>query len=224
VTAFPQTGLRTGQRRPPASWLGQQARRWWYRHFPPRDPWHRVEIPVDFRLLARGAPASFLAFFERECPLRLPNLEAVCDWLHACRFDSDRSQFGVSEHWQHPADFEARRCGDCEDHALWAWRKLVGLGLDAEFVMGRCNPAPETRWCNHAWLHVHIGPKLVILETTATRRQAMIVPWDQARHSHLPTASIDHEFRTYAFANYFHVLATFRAMAVPHTSATPLTP
>src|SRR5690348_3236184 len=33
--------------------------------------------------------------------------------------------------WQHPKTFEQLRKGDCEDHALWAWRKLTELGISA---------------------------------------------------------------------------------------------
>ena len=192
--------------------LRKQVRRWFWRWRLPRDPWERLEAPVDFRELAAGAGADFRDYFKGACLVEPADLAELCGWLHACRFVTDERQFGKSEHWQHPVEFEQRRCGDCEDHALWAWRKLAEMGLAVEFVVGLHDPQPNHCWCNHAWLHVQAGPRLLLLETTAARREGMLMDLESARHCYLPTASIDHRFRTCCFANYYHVRATGKAM------------
>ena len=55
--------------------------------------------------------------------------------------------------WQQPCAFEQSRRGDCEDFALWAWRKLVEMGVDAEFYVGRvmCGDDPVSAR-QHAWV------------------------------------------------------------------------
>ena len=116
------------------------------------------------------------------------------------------------DHWQHPVDFERSRWGDCEDHALWGWRKLKNLGLPVEFVVGLLKPGPHERLANHAWLHVHDGQRMFIIETTATCREAMALAVDGPRLDYIPTASIDHQLRTFYFANYFYVQVHGRAM------------
>jgi hypothetical protein len=44
--------------------------------------------------------------------------------------------FGEADFWQHPSTFERLRTGDCEDFAVWAWRKLIELGYDVDLVAG----------------------------------------------------------------------------------------
>src|SRR5258708_38321119 len=65
---------------------------------------------------------------------------------------SDAEQFHERDVWQQPWAFERRQRGDCEDFALWAWRKLAEIGLDAEFYVGRgmCGAKPAAAR-QHAW-------------------------------------------------------------------------
>jgi predicted transglutaminase-like cysteine proteinase len=49
------------------------------------------------------------------------------------RISLSTSRFNRSHEREHPGAFERRRRGDCEDFALWAWRKLAEVGVDAEF-------------------------------------------------------------------------------------------
>jgi hypothetical protein len=74
-----------------------------------------------------------------------------------CRYVSDQQLFRELDHWQHPCTFEQVQRGDCEDYALWAWRQLLQLGYDADFVVGRqVDRSPEgtvrPHGARHAWV------------------------------------------------------------------------
>ena len=84
----------------------------------------------------------------------------------------DDRQFGVDDVWQHPCEFERLRQGDCEDYALWAWRKLVELGVDAELVSGRWDVTREDAG-HHAWVVYREGGSEFLLESVARTRSAM---------------------------------------------------
>jgi len=73
---------------------------------------------------------------------------------------SDKEQFGKDEYWQPPEDFEKTRKGDCEDFALWTWRQLLSLGLDARFVAGK-----HGRYgAGHAWVTFEKDGKQYLVE------------------------------------------------------------
>jgi len=61
------------------------------------------------------------------------DIAAICEWLADCEYVRDPVH--ERDFWQHPKTFEQLRKGDCEDHALWAWRKLTELGIPAEFYV-----------------------------------------------------------------------------------------
>ena len=68
------------------------------------------------------------------------------------------SLFNEIDLWQHPSSFEELRRGDCEDFALWAWRKLAELGIDAEFFVGRILSVEEPDVDRqHAWVVFRVG-------------------------------------------------------------------
>ena len=68
--------------------------------------------------------------------MAVKSLQEICEWLVGCDYADDEAFFNEPDFWQHPVMFEQTRKGDCEDHALWAWRKLVELGFEAELVRG----------------------------------------------------------------------------------------
>lgn len=61
----------------------------------------------------------------------------------------------------HPTDFEQKRAGDCEDHALWAWRVLHELGHDVRLMLGQQGRE------GHAWVQLYDEASSRIMETTA---------------------------------------------------------
>ena len=94
------------------------------------DPWARSPAVLPTRAFGRGSVRDFRWYFERESEVPVRSIDEVCDWLLGCAYVSDRELFNESDFWQHPGTFERLRQGDCEDYALWAWRKLVELGPD----------------------------------------------------------------------------------------------
>jgi len=126
-----------------------------------------------------------------------------CDWLRACDYVEDETLFNEKDFWQHPRTFEQLRRGDCEDHALWAWRKLRELGIPAEFVKGRCETAPGDSGL-HAWVlfRDHAGVEHILESVTKAEEEAMLIPVSEARATYVPHCAVDHEFRTVAFAGY----------------------
>lgn len=79
---------------------------------------------------------------------RFDDLEGLRSWLRGCRYVSDQEQFGKDDFWMPPEEFERKRAGDCEDFALWTWRQLMEMGLEARFVGGRAG----RYGAGHAWV------------------------------------------------------------------------
>jgi len=92
------------------------------------------------------------------------SLDEVQAFLRRCRYVSDREQFGVPEYWLHPRFFERLRKGDCEDFALWTWRQLLAMGLDARLVLGRYGRT------GHVWVTFSDSQAHYLFEPTARRR------------------------------------------------------
>src|SRR5205085_1473130 len=67
----------------------------------------------------------FAWYFEGQSAVTVGSVDDVCEWLLECEYVHDPELFHEPDFWQHPRTFERLRKGDCEDHALWAWRKLV---------------------------------------------------------------------------------------------------
>jgi hypothetical protein len=92
-----------------------------------------------------GARHGFDWVFEGESTVAVASLDDILDWLAGCQYETDATLFREADYWQHPHTFEQFRRGDCEDFALWTWRKLVELDIDADLVIGRrVPPAPRT--------------------------------------------------------------------------------
>ena len=135
---------------------------------------------------------------------RVDDLETLRNWLRGCRYVSDQDQFGEEDFWMPPEEFERLRTGDCEDFALWTWRQLMEMGLNARFVAGRAG-----RYGNgHAWvtfaderkhylvepLAAGLGPALPRL--TALRYQpAVSASWDGDKVRFFTHESRDFEIR-----------------------------
>ncbi|NUO02485.1 MAG: transglutaminase-like cysteine peptidase [Saprospiraceae bacterium] len=97
---------------------------------------HRWQEDVSFHSFANGSQHEFGWYLTGKSEVPIHSLEGVIAWLKTCTYVHDQKLFGKRDHWQHPLEFEKTKQGDCEDHALWAWRKLIELGLRTEFVVG----------------------------------------------------------------------------------------
>ena len=92
-------------------------------------PWSRQAAHIPHHSFAKGSLNKFRWYLEGNSQVVVSSLEDVCHWLKTCQYAQDEVLFNQSDHWQHPSQFEQTRQGDCEDHALWAWRKLGELGI-----------------------------------------------------------------------------------------------
>jgi hypothetical protein len=165
-------------------------------------PWERVwyRPPAD-RL---GSRQDFGWYMRGESTVAVASLEEICDWLLSCSYAGDRELFGENEHWQHPTTFERLRRGDCEDHALWAWRKLVELGVDADFVVGRIlhagDKALPAAAGGHAWVLLRRDGVEWLFETVAKSREALLRRLDEVKSDYRPEFGVDRQLRTFSFA------------------------
>ena len=170
------------------------------RVIPKRDPWMRVSRGVPLSLYGKGSQRDFGWYLEGESTVRVGSVEEIQDWLLACEYVDDRELFNEQDFWQHPRTFEHLRRGDCEDHALWAWRKLVELGVDAELVSGQHDNG------SHVWvLFTHNG-ELHLFETVAKSRAAMIRPVSSVRDIYRPEVSVNSKRQRFAYHGYLWTL------------------
>lgn len=165
------------------------------------DPWACVAHAGSMELFGLGSRRPFGWYFEGESRVEARSLAHVCEFLLGCEYMPDAELFREAEYWQHPLTFEQIRKGDCEDHALWAWRKLRELGYPAHMVMGECDvfePAPS----GHAWVTFQSSGGYFLLETAGKRADTMVLSLDEARASYRPYFSVDHEGMTYIYGGW----------------------
>jgi hypothetical protein len=97
--------------------------------------------------------------------VKCESLFDIRKFLATCRYVSDKEQFGKNDYWQPPEEFEQTRKGDCDCFALWAWREVMALGVEARFVIGRAGHYRQ----GHAWVQFSKDGKDFLLEPTAAR-------------------------------------------------------
>lgn len=102
-------------------------------------------------------------YFNRPLKTKPRTLGEIESFLCQCRYLSDQKTRSQSDFWEPPDQFEKRKTGDCEDHAIWAWRHLHDLGYKTRFVLGNCGS-----W--HAWVHIFVNGRVYLLEATQKHR------------------------------------------------------
>lgn len=140
-------------------------------------------------------------YFEGESIVQVTCVDDVCDWLLQCEYVRDPDLFNEADFWQHPRTFERLRQGDCEDYALWAWRKLVELGVEAELVSGTWHH-PDGVSGGHVWIRYRHNGREFILEAVSRRREAMVRAFEDAKAEYIPHAGVDHAFQRHAYSGY----------------------
>ena len=170
---------------------------------PPANHWHHIPVVVPYRKFAMGSHRPFSWYLEKESSVKVKNYREVCKWLSRCKYKKDVELFGKADVWQHPTEFEQLRKGDCDDHALWAWRKLVELGLEAQFVCGTWKEHRDRKFrpSGHAWVNFKKKGKKSwhILECTEKNPKLMILTPKEAQKRYFPELSVDQNFNTYRF-------------------------
>ena len=175
------------------------------RLFPVRDPWQRLAYEAPLAMFGEGARHGFDWVFEGESAIAVRSLDDVLDWLEGCHYESDPSLFRESDYWQHPHTFERLRRGDCEDFALWAWRKLVELGIDADLVIGRRVP-PTSENSRHAWILFREGSDEFVLEPVIRDRSEAVRHVSTVRGAYIPEFGVARDRRRFVFAGYAYFL------------------
>ncbi len=171
------------------------------RRAPDRDPWERFEYDVPLSAFGSGSLHDFAWYFEGECVVGASSLEEIQDWLLGCEYTRDPALFNEEDYWQHPRTFEQIRRGDCEDHALWAWRRLVELGFEADLVSGSLmleSGEVDDRG-GHVWVLVRRDGEPFVMETVAKSREQILLPLAEVRDRYRPEFGVDRERRRYAF-------------------------
>jgi hypothetical protein len=172
------------------------------RKIPIEDPWERINTAPELHMYGAGARLNFEEYLRGDSTVKVASLAEVQDWLLGCAYQSDEALFAESDFWQHPVTFERLRAGDCEDFALWAWRKLIELGYDVDFIAGyRLDEgALDDR---HAWLLVRMEGDEHVFEPTTRTREGMILPLAAVRDQYLPEFGADRTGKRFAFVGYF---------------------
>lgn len=180
-------------------------RRLLLRTLPVQDPWRRYRIAVPAARYGIGAHRDFAWYFQRESSVEVVSVACLREWLLGCEYVRDHDLFQRPDVWQHPSDFERMRKGDCEDFALWTWRKLTELGFEAELVAGHyAHPAPHaaSSACGHAWVVFHDGKEIYVFDPVIRDPGVMIRPLRESRHEYLPECSVDARFNRYVYGGY----------------------
>ncbi|MDQ6830667.1 MAG: hypothetical protein M3081_17545 [Gemmatimonadota bacterium] len=179
------------------------------------DPWEKFEYEVPNAMFGHGSLHDFRWYFGGDSAVQVQSVDHICEWLIACEYASDSALFHEPDYWQHPRTFEELRKGDCEDHALWAWRKLVELGHDTHLMIGKWTP-PGGQPGDHAWVTFEKDGVGYILEGVRKRRETMILRLDDVRAHYEPMFSVDHNFTRYAYTGYLkHVHALLLGRGKP---------
>jgi hypothetical protein len=162
--------------------------------------WERVAMRVPARAFGPGSRQPFAEYFEGETSVPVRSIDDIVAWLQTCEYVSDFTLFHEQDVWQHPGAFERLRRGDCEDFALWTWRKLAEIGIDAEFCVGRviCDQQPEIDR-QHAWVVYCVDGTQFLFEPAARTPSRMIRPLADAMGEYVPHFAVNHRFDTSAF-------------------------
>ena len=174
---------------------------------PKSGPWTRLAAKLRRTHFSSSLQHEFSWFFQGTSQIKALSVEEVCGFLCNCQYMSDEELFMERDFWQHPVTFEKTKMGDCDDHALWAWRKLSEIGIEAELVSGKLvNPGAfvASPPGGHAWV-IFREPDSAswrVLEATSKRKDKMVLTPEEAKKSYHGQYSVDSKFRTYRFTEY----------------------
>lgn len=160
------------------------------------DPWECMHLECAPPAFGAGSTRSFTEYFSGTSRIAVASLDDLCAWLRGCECLSDQTLFLQEDFWQHPLTFEQIRKGDCEDHALWAWRKLAEMGIPARFTAGRW------KGIAHAWIGLELDGNPHLLETTRKTDPMLRRVDGEVRAEYCPALSVDQALRTYVHAGY----------------------
>ncbi len=184
-----------------------------WRYLDDGDPWRSLPHELPMAMYGEGNLAQdFQCYLQGPSRVDVRSLRGICAWLRRCKYQSDSRLFGRRDYWQYPAGFEELRRGDCEDHALWAWRKLIELGYSTELMVGRWGAIdaadPSEGW--HAWVIFTQNGDRFLLEATAKSPPDIVRPLHEAAAEYAPHVSVDHRMQRHLYAGYIGWLQSER--------------
>ena len=172
-----------------------------WRYLDDGDAWQSVRHDAPLWAFGPGALREFGWYLDGPSMVEVSSVDEICQWLAGCEYVGDPDLFGVDDLWQHPRTFEQLRKGDCEDFALWAWRKLVGLNVDARFVTGECVRVGRDHGAGHAWVQFTENESEYILDPASGGTTSdMVRPIEQYRDVYRPRISVDSDLKGYVYA------------------------
>lgn len=169
------------------------------------DPWEHVRVGPPLAYFGAGSERPFSWYLEGPSSVVVQSLDEVCEWLRDCAYPLalDEASAVRSHGWPHPSEFEISRVGTCLDHSLWAWRKLVELGYEANFVVGRVVTAgAPNAW--HAWVIFLDDGEDFVLETLARDRDAMVRLVVDVRANYVPMFGANRHGRSFMYGGCLH--------------------
>ena len=182
------------------------------RNFQSKDPWEFIEADVPFEAFGKGSLHEFDWYWSGVSQVKVTDVTDISNWLAGCEGANDRALFRQDDFWQHPLTFEQLRRGDCEDHALWTWRKLGEIGLRTEFVCGRYRVAPDEQH-HHAWTVFHDASGSYLFDPVIKDPKAALRPLAEAKAAYIPHLSVDERFQRKIYGGYLDWLSLFRGNA-----------
>jgi hypothetical protein len=195
-----QGGIQLSFVRRGLGWLLQPLHRFMVVHMKVADPWEPAStFLINPHRFGPGSRKPFSWYFEGESAVVVGDIAAICEWLAGCQYTRDADLFRDPDYWQHPLTFEQLRKGDCEDHALWAWRKMVELGAKAHFYVGQWRQDPEHTGF-HAWVVFEKDGRPFLLDPVFKDVAKIVRPLDEARVEYVPHFSVDASFKMCARA------------------------
>src|SRR5206468_1776880 len=106
--------------------------------------------------------------------------------------------FNEPDFWQHPRTFERLRAGDCEDFAIWAWRKLVDLGYDAELIAGY-TVKKGSLGGRHVWIRFRRDGDEFLFEPVSESKNDIVRRFSEVRGKYLPEFGVGRDGKRFAF-------------------------
>jgi hypothetical protein len=196
--------------------LGGPIYRWGLARLEPADPWAPSTSWIPLEALGSGAKRPFGWYLEGETSVKPTTLDELCEWLRGCQYARDQDLFHEPDFWQHPKTFEHLRKGDCEDFALWAWRKLIELGIDARFFIGEWGGEASSR---HAWVVFRHEDRELLLEPQEAADR-MVLAFDDVKAQYTPYFFVDRACKPIAVAGYLFYLKRrdLRAKSAKHAA------
>jgi hypothetical protein len=165
------------------------------------DPWRATPQRVPLTRFGAGATREFSWYFEGESLVRVERIDDLCAWLLECEYVRDPELFNERDFWQHPRTFEHLRKGDCEDYAVWAWRKLTEMGYEAELVSGEVlHDGGDAS--SHVWVLFDADGDRFLLECTARTRPTMVRRLAEVRARYVPHWGITGRLESRGYAGY----------------------